>query len=435
MSPAVHLTDTHLEMVSFYNCSRAKAKDDSTVTDVMDNIKSFKPELWGLLFVYLLVFMVLIILHYRTHRDSRHGSLGHGFWTVTTFFLKNDAMHEVNHASKLISFILCVFMFMIWTCFFENLMSTDLVTSKQPFVARSYDDITNQAGHKPLWIKNVPMVQVFNSSADGTSPRRLFQKAQQIGIENCLIDMKAPADVYVYLLDLAKQFKTTMFLDKFGTKIVRTGSCIVLAHEGVCNFQSIDPDERFQVFLGLVGTKQFVASEVWLYHMKWLRRLVLEADFLTPVFDFVLEKTPSYFNVERVPWHAMECLSMTIVFHTPERDQLAREHLNTCFLVYFILLFFAAYILQSEIYHRQGSKNKVSPEENQEPQEPVSAIEIPDQIEEEMESDPVEETKDGSEASQLPGAIGQSSSHESWKQIQKEYCKSYYATRKYGTTL
>ena len=428
MFPAVHITETHMDMATPYNCSFEKAEEDSAITDVMDNVKSFKPELWGLFFLTLLIFMVLIILHYRSNRDTRHGSIGHGFWTVTTFFLKSDALHEINDVSRLISFILCVFMFMVWTCFFENLMSTDLITAKEPFVARTYDDITNRDGHKPKWVTNSDLFTLFENSPRESQAGRLWQKAQKLGIDNCKqeIDVDSPEKLLSAIIEEGKQFKTTVVVNHFGAQVFRLAACILLAKDKICVFRSTDPQESFGNFLGFISTKEFASSDLWLNQMKFFRRSALEANLWTKIFRFVIEQTPQIFGYQGLPEWAMECTSESLVLHTPEQNQLSLWNLQKCFIVCFVMLFIALYILQSEIYHRSYSKKKVSPAQKcpNGPRCRTCAMKTyGHQINPRMRRNLI-----------VPSEEPTTSSSKSWKQIQKEYCKSYYATRKYSTT-
>ena len=259
MSPAVMLSDTHMEMTTFYNCSVQKAQEDSRVTDVMENIGSFNLNLWILFFLFLLIFMVLIFLHHRSHRDPRHSTLGHGLWTVIIYCLEKDSMHEVNHLSKLIAFLLCLFIFLMWTTF-KNLMSTELITVKEPFVARSYDDITNQEGHEPVWLKTLNQYHLFKDSDDGTPAKNLWQKAETIGLDKCLMsfDMEAPEKMIASLIEKGTRLKMTFILNHMSTQPFRIAACILLAKNGICSFRSSDPKEPFQQFGGLVGRKDFI---------------------------------------------------------------------------------------------------------------------------------------------------------------------------------
>ena len=246
--------------------------------------------------------------------------------------------------------------------YFENLMSTELITTKEPFVARSYDDITNQEGQIPLWLKNFNSLQYFKEAEEGSAAKRLLQKANKVGLETCMMEINT--ENFNLLMQRAKGLKTTFLFNDISGHPVRLSLCSYLGSEGICSLSTTDPKEPIERFVGFVSRQDFISSDLWMNDMKFLRKIFSEGNFYKPIYRSIMKKPLSLLGHEDIPHDAMDCLSNSLVLHTPQNDQLELWNLAKCFYTCFVLLLIASFILLSQISYkisnRKAPKAKVA---------------------------------------------------------------------------
>ena len=90
--------------------------------------------------------------------------------------------------------------------------------------------------------------------------------------------------------------------------------------------------------------------------MKWFRRLSLEGNFLSPVFSKIIELTSTMLGQDRLPRFAIECMSDSLVLHTPERDQLELSNLKNCFITVMVMVLIAVCVLLHEMSYKKSMK-------------------------------------------------------------------------------
>ena len=345
MSQAFTLYQSDVMIVSLYNCSVEKSQEDSYIPDIMQNVHSFSTDLWLLVLFAAVVFISMILFHYRNHHDQRHGSRSYSIWTVVAFFLEHGSMREINRVSSFISFLLISFIFLIWTSW-KNLMSTDLTSVKQPFVAESYEDIS-QMDRKPMWFSNYGIHEFFENSGPDSAGGRLWKKALTVGLSKCLHSFSGGVDLRI-LAD-ALDLKTFSLFPGSVTTIARLVICKWVP-PGICSYSSTDPKESFSSFYGLVARDDFTKTEEHRKLSKLIARF-MESDVLyrLTMHGFgemlkLIEKDPTVFSMSAF----QDCMSDSIVTHAPHHDSLRISNIMNVFKICLLLFSIATIVLFTE---------------------------------------------------------------------------------------
>ena len=312
----------------------------------MQNYNSFSTHLWLLVIFAVSVFISMILFHYRNHHDLRHGSRSYSIWTVVTFILEHGSMEEINRVSSFISFLLTLFVFLIWT-YWKNLMSTDLTSVKQPFVAESYDDISQMDGGKPVWFNNYGIHEFFENSDPDSSGGRLWKRALTVGLSKCSYSFSG--GVSPQIMENAQDLKTfSLFpgcLTWMGRMIICKG-----VPPGLCTYSSTDPKESFSSFYGLVVRDDFMKTDEHRKLYKLMARL-MESDVLYKLTMHgigellkMMEKDPTELSMSAF----QDCMSDSIVTHPPHHDRLSISNIMNLFRTCLVLFSMETIVLFTE---------------------------------------------------------------------------------------
>lgn len=124
-------------IISPYNCSIEKAIEDSSVSDFMETLNDYSIGVWTMTLITFFILSRLVKVH-SIINSRKHTS---GFWTVSTFTLLNPCYKTVDWASKFISFLIALFIFLFVILYTKNIIKTEQVRTREQEVFRTFKDV------------------------------------------------------------------------------------------------------------------------------------------------------------------------------------------------------------------------------------------------------------------------------------------------------
>lgn len=327
-----------IQMLSTYNCSKAKSREDSVVTDVMDSVYSFSWRLWLLIFVTLSIFVLMITTHFRLHKRRIQSKLSYSIWTVVNHVLEHDAIDVINRNTEFISTLLCVFIFFIGM-YYENLISTDLVTVKDPHVIKSYDDVVEMKTMRPIFWIDVDDYKFFErayaASGEETGAGRLWKKVvQEVGRDDCLIPLGFDSTSLGFLQELLKIDRVTLLITEAWMDGFRGYFCRLSSKIEVCSHLAVDPFQSFTSSIGFAVREDVKFSTFWSTHFEWISRIISENGLMTKMIIDTITVGFVNMGMSQADTNSADCLSDAIVTHPPEFDALTPSNLVKLFIVF-----------------------------------------------------------------------------------------------------
>ncbi|XP_074595504.1 uncharacterized protein LOC141850717 [Brevipalpus obovatus] len=178
LTPAV--AQQRIVMLSLSPEVRTKSKD---IFDLLDW------ELWirGGLFVLI----ALSIMGLLTSNGSLTGvwkTLKTKIWPTVKLILLQDFSSKIFDRSRVLTASVIFFIFFL-AAFLNSMISTDLIIVEKPFVIDKLNDILDPRAAKftPVWRRFGGVHEIFSKSHSPIK-QRIWRKAENIGIEKCLID-------------------------------------------------------------------------------------------------------------------------------------------------------------------------------------------------------------------------------------------------------
>ena len=355
----INIAEWPVKLLSSYNCSQEKSREDSVVSDCMDTFQTaFDGSLWALIAFFFVMFALLMKIHFKIQNDLNpqrkraSEAIANNLWTVSTFVLQHDAMDDNQWIGKFISFLLCVFVFLI-TIYFGNMMSTDLVTIKDPKVIRSYDEITETEGMRPIFYTDVDDFKFFNDSNELSSAKKLWKKVEKIGLKNCRIESNGKNSMDEYLIAMKRfaAFNTTFVVLAPFEESFRIFFCIQ-KNKDICTFEVTDPEESFNKLYSMLIRQEFEASDLFRNHLKPFFTRIIE----TGIIDYIFGDRLSSITIGSLtPYNSHEtgvaaCLSDSIVTFPPSYDALRTENLKKLFVTFGCMILASCLVLMFEHY-------------------------------------------------------------------------------------
>ena len=126
-------------IITPYDCSLERSINESYKTDLLESVTGFLPDVWIISMISLITIAMLINIHMKINQVSKPWMIPKGgFWTVISFLLKNPAMTGINFVSSILSTLIAIFVFLVGTCYFENVIKSNQISIYQPTVYTSY---------------------------------------------------------------------------------------------------------------------------------------------------------------------------------------------------------------------------------------------------------------------------------------------------------
>lgn len=167
--PGQAMTQNGFEILSPYNCSRAKAFEDSKTADMIALIDGLTPTVWLTAFIAFLSLSIIVALHSRLNGVKND----HGIWTIINHILANPTFTIFNSTSKLISLVTTFYVFLFITMYVKNIIKTDQMAMKEQRVYRSFRDIVEG-------IESGDNLTILYTLISGIMPRPLNEPKNEI---------------------------------------------------------------------------------------------------------------------------------------------------------------------------------------------------------------------------------------------------------------
>ena len=312
-----------IQIVSTYNCSIAKSKEEVIILDCMDSLNSFNWTLW--LLILFSVFALFPLLMKITSRIKV--SLFEKVWISATFMWKQASFTSGNFNQKLVQILLSVFIFII-SSYYCNLIKTDLVSVKEPSVMKSYEDIVESLTMRPVLWSDLDDFKFFESASPETGAGRLWQKIHEFGRKRCMFPMSFP-ELKGLNEELLKFDRVSIVMLSMFIRSMQLWFCNQYAEKEVCSFLAEDV-ENFRSTYGFMAREGIIGTETW--------RSFLRSN------PFFRETGLLVMNLERmadslVPINTLDpkirqCLSKSIVVHPPSYSQMSLRNVTKVLIWY-----------------------------------------------------------------------------------------------------
>ena len=351
------LYEAHIQILSTYNCSVEKSREDSILTDCMDTIYSFSWLVWLLTMVTVFgVFSLLYKSYFRVHQSSK-AKLSKILWNLTSSFLNQGDIEEREWSGRQIGFFVCSFIFFMST-FFCNIMNMELVTVKEPTVIKSYDDITNTPTMKPVFWYDLPGWRFFPQADPDTGAGRLWDKIGHVSRNKCLISI-GPDNVIDLLRESARFDRISLLMMSIFIASSRQGSCGLYAKEGICTYLTKDTEQNFNKGYGFAMRGDFIQSPSW----RHFERATLHFKESGIIFKHISrlggKQAEGMVNLHDPV--IRQCLSDTIVIHPHVHGEISIGNLRKLFALSIGLVCLALLVLIREFasYFNRESRNSL----------------------------------------------------------------------------
>ena len=350
----VPIAEWPLKILSAYNCSIEKSKEDSILLDSMDTFKrAFEWNLWLLILSVFFTFSLLFTVHYKLFKAKSSSSLCHNVWTVITFSLQQDSVEYNQWIGKLLSFLLSVFIFLI-TTYFCNLMSTDQVSVKQPKVIKSYDDLTESIGMRPIFWSDLDDYSFFQNSKSGTGASRLWSKVKTMPQSRCMMKAIRSSETFNEMGKEFFLFNTTTFIMTAPYNSVLQAMFCSEKLKSICTYETTDLQQPFYHLYGFLIRQEFEMSKLFRQHLKPFLGRCIENGF-TKRF---LEEGPLFIvremgTIDPYDPTVSDCLSKSIVTFPSHYDSLRLVYLKKLFMACFCIMVTAWVVLKVELRIQQ----------------------------------------------------------------------------------
>lgn len=132
------------ELSTIYNCSHSYAIERQRITDISEAINSFPFPIWMMVMASLFTIWWMIGIHFRMNNVRSNSPSSSSSFSIISYLLLQPCMKEINWVSRLLAFLLAIYVFLIIICYFLNLMQSDKVTKYTPKVFDDVDDVLGE---------------------------------------------------------------------------------------------------------------------------------------------------------------------------------------------------------------------------------------------------------------------------------------------------
>ncbi|XP_074604766.1 uncharacterized protein LOC141858048 [Brevipalpus obovatus] len=158
-------------------------------TESRDILHLLDWELWICGGLFMLT--ALSIMGLLTSNGSLTGvrkTLKTKIWSTVKLILLQDFSSKIFDRSRVFTASVIFFIFFL-AAFLNSMISTDLVVVRKPFAINKLEDVLDSRAAKftPVWRRFGGVHEIFSKSHSPIK-RGIWQKAENIGIEKCLID-------------------------------------------------------------------------------------------------------------------------------------------------------------------------------------------------------------------------------------------------------
>lgn len=366
-------------IISSYNCSVEYSRENSKAVDVIDSTNAFRSSTWILIAFTLLIFAILIKIHIfiqdeGNEKDTKISRVkipgteitrkripkdknpklkqkmfkNSALFLVYTFMIEKSSFKLFNWNSKLLSILITVFSLIIFRMYFCNLIITDKVVVKIPFVAKSYQDILDHAQLEANFYSSASFkTKLMLSEADSVIGRLRKWMRKQKTLKGISV-----TDVTVgHLNNLSRVMITT---SQFATDWTRNVICSQEVEDpppsvnpNYCTFESSDGFSTTN--RGIVSSAHFRNSQE---HMRVKK--CYERDVEMGIFKKMYEIDAPYSMTGHLGPSLYDCLlkSNQPVIHPPDFEPLSIGGIKRFLLIMTITTSISPILLALEKLHK-----------------------------------------------------------------------------------
>ena len=204
IDPVVILFEEPLVIVQGYN----KTKPNFNVADVFEvSITSFPVRIWLVLALLFLVLGLLFKFRQYTHywqppilfrigelmkwknTAKKDENASDPFFQVWCLIMQTETKDYNDWYRKILSLSLTIGSFIVITCYFCSLISTERIVVGKPTLLESYEDIIDKKTVVPVWSASLTDYEHFRDAPEGSREQNLWtiMTTQRANIERVLL--------------------------------------------------------------------------------------------------------------------------------------------------------------------------------------------------------------------------------------------------------
>ena len=340
-------------------------------TDVMDAFHSFTDQLWFLIFLtsafltvvlFLIFYLKLLSLpqsnSQQTTRQRTRRCVDQALLIVIANVLKQHTSYSFRGKllrRRMILFLIAVFSFLIMF-YFTSMIKTEMVVQKSPETISSYEELLAKPNVKPMWTNSEGIHWFFKNAERNTAERRIWERAEKLGVDSCLL--KTDADAKRMIEPLNTQ-KAVWFGHSYMMGVMITNVCAFHHSSGLHTDANMwfRSDEKARETLNVMMLSAALHPE----SVKKFNRII-EAEFEHHLMYQAFKRMEfSLFPNDGSKW-LRECVANTIIHPDYEIEGVSSHHYSRLFVLSGYVLLFCLLVLVSEamrnVYCRFASKKK-----------------------------------------------------------------------------
>lgn len=347
---------SRIVLTTAYNCSLAKSLMEQRQTDIMQSVHGFSITTWIITWLTVILMSILIHLHLKWNRIDPRSPKGSNSWTVFSYIFNQPDMKDINWTSRSLSLCLSLFVLLLVRCCFLNVIKSDKVTTYEPYVYQTYQDILDNpdiqiivlGDERATYLKSFPPGHPYRQVID-----HALNRTKDFTIWGTIAE-----SVRIVTSDILKD---RVFVHRsFNIAPLRFHSCGLIASvnkSGICHYSSRDAFDPIETSMnGLVSSRKFYDSYLYKKYHKYVRIAVDTG------LELFRNQRLWHHNIITTPKTA-DCVSESIVRHQPEPQPFSLINYKYAFISLMIPIFLACIFLRLEIFttsnKSRGKKIKV----------------------------------------------------------------------------
>ena len=334
VDPIVTLFEEPLVIVQGYN----KTKQNLNVADIFQqSIMEFPVSIWLLLaFVFLvlgLLFKVRQYTHYwqpptllrigrlMTWKNTaeKDENASDPFFQVWSLIMQTESKDYNDWYRKILSISLTFGSFIVITCYFCSLISTDMIVVGKPTLLESYEDIIDKKTVVPVWSASLTDYEHFRDAPEGSREQNLWTitTTQRANIDRILL--KGVTDVTAHMIRGAFG-ETVLIVTKMLQEPIRATVCQLKGQlklfPNVLTWSVKDPESPSYQKGMIVRKSDSKAIKLGMRRARHAIENGLIVELRRQMKDSMF--VPEGFDTAKNPEYHRECASDTIVMDMPD---------------------------------------------------------------------------------------------------------------------
>ena len=287
--------------------------------------------------------------------NCRDDETSDAFFHVISTFCQQASKKYRDTFLNVITFWVYVASFFLITCYFSNVMSTDMIVVNKPDVIKTYDEVFEKGNVIPTFTRQVSDYKHFEDAINGSREHEFWKKLKEkFDDKDILVDVRSKVEFVPFLQDLCSRRRLVM-LNSIIEQTIRATICKtkeVLA-PNVLAYAPVDPwSGRFAK--GLVVRKTTDSPII--------TRITLKMHHLFDmgITDHAMKESAkgklSKDILPEDPPDLRDCMSTTLVIEDPGFQAASDNNFKSIAQLSFLLILVATVCLISEFVMRKFKK-------------------------------------------------------------------------------